>query len=125
MKNPLRPILFAATVIAMLSGLSWIVGCGTTAQSTAQQGVVATDASVRLAMTGWGLYVGVKHPGTNAEQQVYTAFEQVKSGELAVVAAARAIGTNTDLTLLEATTLAYSASKSNLFNIIGSLTNSP
>lgn len=109
----------------LLSSLLLEQGCGTTAQTAAQTSVVATDASVRTAMVGWGVYVALKNPGTNAEQKVYTAFYQVKAGELAVVSAARAIGTNTDLTLLEATTLAYAASKSNLLTIIGSITNTP
>jgi hypothetical protein len=125
MKALTRNVLLAVTLLTLGVCLLVTSGCGTTAQTDAQTGIVATDVTVRTVMTGWGAYVSLKHPGVVAEGKVYTAFNQVKQGELGVIAAARAIGTNTDLTLLEAATLSYTSSKSNLFNIIGSITNAP
>lgn len=83
---------------ASLAVAAIFVGCTSHIQTVAYKGSTATDGGVRLAMTGWGLYVGQKHPGTNAEQQVLLVFNTVKNAELGVIDASAQLLSNSQAT---------------------------
>lgn len=120
----LATVLVASGLVCV--GLTAIQGCSTTATTTAFNASTATDAAVRTAMTGWGLYVAAEHPSSNSEQQVWMAFESVKAGEVAVLQAESQLATNSSATnLLVTAENALGASISGLTNVINALTNTP
>ncbi len=80
--------------ILLISAVLSLAGCETSQQTIAMQTVDTTDAGVRLAMTGWGFYVSAKHPSTNVENQVLTAWHAVKNAELVTIDATEAVATN-------------------------------
>lgn len=121
-------IRFGASLIgwSFVGCFLWIQGCSSTPTTTAFNASTATDAAVRTAMTGWGLYVAAEHPSSNSEQQVWMAFESVKAGEIAVLQAESQLATNSSATnLLVTAENALGASISGLTNVINALTNTP
>lgn len=80
-------------------------------------------------MTGWGAYVAAKHPGTNVEQKVFTAFQLYQNAELSLVQASAAVASSTNADGSPQSTVqakaALDAAQLYLVNLITSLTNSP
>lgn len=118
-------------IAMLLAGLCFVAlpvvsltGCNTSQQAAVLQGTSATDASVRLAMTGWGLYVSQKHPGTNAETQVLIAFNAVKNAELGVIDAAASVQANPLATnAATVASIVLSNAQVSLVNLISTYTN--
>jgi hypothetical protein len=115
-------LAFASIMVSvMLFG-----GCSTNQTTAAYKGEVVTDTAVKTAMTGWGVYVQLYHPGTNAETQVLHAFNSMRAAELTVVDATESLASNpTNTAPLQAAENALAASQADLVTLIGSLTNNP
>lgn len=125
MKSTLNPPR-ASLVLCFLLGwnsllLCFILGCTSTAPTIAYKGEVGANAAVVSAMTAWGSYVAIVHPGTNAEAQVKGYFDAYKAAELALIDATAAWAaqtpppTNTPPAVIAAQT-AVTGSASNLVN---------
>lgn len=116
----LAPISGAVAGLMLL----FYVGCSTSQTSNTYKASVAGDQAVRLAMTGWGVYVGQKHPGTNTELQVFNAFQAVKAGEILVLNATASLASNpTNTAPLAAAENALAATQSSFISLISSITN--
>lgn len=119
MKKFITALSASLTVILMV-----LIGCSTNQVTTAYKVEGATDIAVRAAMSGWNLYVGMKHPGTNAELQVMHAFKTVQAAEVTVVDATASLAANpTNTAPLLAAQNAFSASIQNLNTLITTITN--
>jgi hypothetical protein len=110
---------------ASLACVAWVfIGCSTTQTTAAYKAEAATDVTVQAAMTGWGTYVQLYQPGTNAEQKVLDAFNLYRQSQLALVDATASLASNpTNTAPLQAAENAVAASQLDLINLIGSLTN--
>jgi hypothetical protein len=112
---------FAATAV-----ITCFEGCSTSQQTAAYQSASGLDASVRLAMTGWGAFVAVKHPSTNEEFQVLQAFNAVKTAELGVIDTETQLSTNALATNAVVTSgIILSNAQVTLLKTISQFTNSP
>ncbi len=99
-------------------------GCGTTPQKATFNTAAGTDATVRLAMTGWGAYVATAHPGTNIEAQVQSYFGMYQQAEIATIKAGAALLNNPAATnVFSSAVIAETAAQSNLITLISSITN--
>jgi hypothetical protein len=105
--------------------LAWtFTGCTTNQVTAAYKVEAATTVTVQAAMTGWGTYVALYHPGTNAEQKVFNAFQIWQSSELAMVDATASLASDpTNTAPAQAAQNAVAASQLDLINLIASLTN--
>jgi hypothetical protein len=116
------PVLAACFGLALLFS-HFLTGCTTSQQAAAFKVETGANISVSAAMTGWGAYVALQHPGTNAEQTVYNAFESYKSANLAAINATEALAqsptTISTNVVISAQNLA-SQSITNLVNLIQS-----
>lgn len=124
MNSPIRLVLTTIATIGVccLLALSF-TACNTTPATIAYKGEVATDASVRSAMIGWGGYVALKHPGTNDEQRVKNAFNLYKQAQLTLIDATAALASNpTNATPVQAAQNVVAAAQVNLVNLISALT---
>ena len=122
---------FTTEVLTMFIG-AWmfslffvVPGCSTSQQAATYKATLATDAAVRTAMIGWGAYVTANHPGTNAEMQVYKAFQIYKSSAVVVLEATENLTTNTAATNAWTQAVAVEQSaQAGLISMISTLTNS-
>lgn len=107
-----------------LLALAWLVGCSTSQIKTAAEVETGADVTVVGVMTGWDIYVGAKHPGTNAELKVLHAFNAVKAAEVTVVdATITAAKEPTNTAPLLAAEQLFESSKTNLITLISAITN--
>lgn len=118
----LPELLIAVLSIACLAGIS---GCSTTQTTTAYKTEVAANIAVSAAMTAWGTYVSQAHPGTNAEQTVWQAFQAYKASEIAAVTATETLATSPTNTpaitqAITTATASLSAASTNLVTVIQS-----
>ncbi len=113
--------------LCSLACIAWMfAGCSTTQTELAFKTEQAADLTVQTAMTGWGTYVALEHPGTNTEAKVLAAFNIYKNAELALVDATASLASEpTNTAPLTAAQSALAASQASLLSLITSLTNTP
>lgn len=122
--TPIKAVLAIICLTGFIGACGILGGCSTNQTTTAYKGEVVGDTAVKTAMTGWGIYVQMYQPGTNAEQKVLNAFNLVRASELTVVDATASLAQNpTNTAPLQAAENALAASQADLVVLIGSLTN--
>lgn len=82
--SPTQKIPISFLFLILASASFTLTGCGSTPQKIAYQAAGTTVVTVDTAMSGWGAYVAVKHPGTNEEMTVKNAYEKYQAS-MAVV----------------------------------------
>lgn len=115
-----------ALILATGLTAAGLLGCSTNQTTAAYKGEVATDTAIATAMSGWGAYVSLYHPGTNTEQKVFDAFALYKQSEITLIdATASLAGNPTNTAPQQAALNAVAATQLDLLNLITTLTNSP
>lgn len=124
MKKYITPII-ATSLLAAAILASALVGCTTSQVNVAYKSSIAADIGVKASLAGWNVYVGLKHPGTNAEIQVLNLFKTVKQAEITLVDAEASLAANpTNTAPYEAALAVYQATATDFSAVIASLTNS-
>lgn len=122
----IKAVVACILLNGLIAGYGLLTGCSTNQTTTAYKGEVVGDTGVKTAMTGWGVYVQLYKPGTNAEQKVLNSFNLVRAAELTLVDATASLAQNpTNTAPLQAAENALAASQVDLVTLIGSLTNNP
>jgi hypothetical protein len=89
-------------LVAIAAGSFALAGCGSTPQRVAYVAAGTTVVTVDAAMSEWGAYVAIKHPGTNQELAVKSAYEKYQASMAVVTDAGAAYaatgGTNSTAT---------------------------
>lgn len=99
------PTLFAFAVLAGALALS-TPGCST-APTNAYKAEAAAQLTVDAAMTAWGDYVAVNHPGVDQETAVKNAFIRYQAAELFAIDATAALAQQTGQTNSPGNALAW------------------
>jgi hypothetical protein len=123
MTKKIQMVLAVIVATGVVAG-ALLTACSTSQTTAAYKGEVATQTAVAAAMTGWGVYVGMYHPGTNEEQKVFDAFQIYKQSELLLIDSTASLANNpTNTTTSQAALNAVAAAQLDLLNLITSLTN--